>query len=231
MSVDSVASAANNPPGIPSGIYDPGATSTAMGKDDFLTLLITQLQNQDPLNPADSTEYTAQLAQFSSLEQLSNVNKNLEYMHLYQASINNAQAVSFIGKEIISLGNDVRVTDGQAESCRFELSGDAGGVVVNIYNPAGNLVKAIEQGAMDNGRQTVAWDGTDQNGNMVPDGDYTFEVMAVDPNDQKVEAVTYSAGLVEGVTFIEGRTYFLVGNQKISISDIVEVVLPDSPVT
>jgi flagellar basal-body rod modification protein FlgD len=92
-------------------------------------------------------------------------------------------------------------------------------------------VKAIEQGAMDSGRQTVAWDGTDQNGNMVPDGDYTFEVMAVDPNDQKVEAVTYSAGLVEGVTFIEGRTYFLVGNQKISISDIVEVVLPDSPVT
>lgn len=224
MSVDSVGSAANNPPGI----YDPGASSTAMGKDDFLTLLITQLQNQDPLNPADSTEYTAQLAQFSSLEQLSNVNANLEYMQLYQASINNAQAVSFIGKEILALGDEVQVTDGQAENCRFELSGDASGVVVNIYDGDGKFVKAIEQGAMNAGRQTVAWDGTDQNGNTVADGNYTFEVQAVDAADQDVAAVTYSSGLVEGVTFIEGRTYFLVGNQKIPISDIVEVIQPDA---
>jgi len=224
MTVDSVAPAANNPPGI----YDPGESSTAMGKDDFLTLLITQLQNQDPLNPADSTEYTAQLAQFSSLEQLSNVNANLEYMQLYQASINNAQAVSFIGKEIIALGDEIQVEQGQAEACRFELSGDASGVVVNIYDAGGKLVKAIEQGGMDAGRQTVAWDGTDQNGNTVADGNYTFEVMAVDAADQDVAAVTYSSGLVEGVTFIEGRTYFLVGNQKIPISDIVEVVQPDS---
>lgn len=224
MSVDAVASAANNP----AGIYDSAATSTSMGKDDFLTLLITQLQNQDPLNPADSTEYTAQLAQFSSLEQLSNVNANLEYMQLYQASINNAQAVSFIGKEIISLGNDVRVTDGQAGKCRFELAGQAAGVAVNIYDSTGNLMRAIEQGAMDGGRQSVAWDGKDQNGNTVPDGDYTFEVMALDAADQKVDALTFSAGLVEGVTFIEGLTYFLVGNQKIPISDIIEVVQPAS---
>jgi len=227
MSVDSVASAASTPPGI----YDPGASSTAMGKDDFLTLLITQLQNQDPLNPADSTEYTAQLAQFSSLEQLSNVNANLEYMQLYQASINNAQAVSFIGKEIIALGDEVRVTEGQAQSCRFELNGDASGVVVNIYDAGGKLVKTIEQGAMNAGRHNVEWDGTDQSGNAVADGDYTFEVQAVDAAGQDVEALTYSSGLVKGVTFIEGVTYFLVGNQKIPISDIVEVVQPENSET
>jgi flagellar basal-body rod modification protein FlgD len=224
MSVESVGPGANNP----AGIYDAGASSTSMGKDDFLTLLITQLQNQDPLNPADSTEYTAQLAQFSSLEQLSNVNANLEYMQLYQASINNAQAVSFIGKEIIALGDEVQVTEGQADKCRFELGGDASGVAVNIYDESGKLVKTIEQGAMDAGRQTVIWDCTDQNGNTVADGNYTFEIQAVDAADQAVEAVTYSSGLVEGVTFIEGVTYFLVGNQKIPISDIVEVVQPDS---
>ena len=224
MSVDSVGPTTNNNPGL----YDPGASSTALGKDDFLTLLLAQLQNQDPLNPADSTEYTAQLAQFSSLEQLSNVNANLEYMQLYQASINNAQAVSFIGKEIIALGDEVRVADGQAQNCRFELSGDASGVVVNIYDGNGKLVKALEQGALNAGRQTVAWDGTDQNGNTVADGNYTFEVQAVDAADQDVAAVTYSSGLVEGVTFIEGVTYFLVGNQKIPISDIVEVIQPES---
>ena len=193
--------------------------------------MITQLQNQDPLNPADSTEYTAQLAQFSSLEQLSNVNANLEYMQLYQASINNAQAVSFIGKEIIALGDDIQVTEGQAEQCRFELSGDASGVVVNIYDAGGKLVKTIEQGAMNAGRHNVEWDGTDQNGNAVADGDYTFEVQAVDAAGQDVATLTYSSGLVEGVTFIEGVTYFLIGNQKIPISDIVEVVQPKTSAT
>ena len=224
MSVDSVASATNNPPGL----YDPGATSTAMGKDDFLTLLLTQLQNQDPLNPTDSTEYTAQLAQFSSLEQLSNVNANLEYMQLYQASINNAQAVSFIGKEIISLGDDLQVKDGQPENCHFELGADASGVDVNIYDSAGHLVRTIEQGAMQAGRQTVTWDGIDQNGNAVPDGDYTFEIVARDAAGQEVDSVTFSSGLVEGVSFIEGMTYFLIGNQKVPISDIIEVLQPDS---
>ena len=74
--------------------------SNVMGKDDFLNLLITQLQNQDPLNPTDSTEFTAQLAQFSSLEQLGNVNENLTELKHFQASINNSQAVALIGKAI-----------------------------------------------------------------------------------------------------------------------------------
>lgn len=197
--------------------------STVLGKDDFLTLLITQLQNQNPLDPTDSVEYTAQLAQFSSLEQLSNVNQNLEYLQMFQASINNAQAVSFIGKEITALGDGIQVTDGVAEACEFKLSADASGVTINIYNEAGNLVKTIEEGSMDAGRQTVQWDATDQNGNQLADGDYTFEVMAVDADEQAVEAITYSTGIVSGVTFIDGTTYFMVENQKIPIADIIEV--------
>lgn len=220
------------PVGVPTnpsaGLYDP--SSTDLGKDDFLTLLLTQLQNQDPLNPTDSTEYTAQLAQFSSLEQLTNINQNLEYLQLFQASINNAQAVSFIGKEILALGDGVPVTDGAAADCHFELAADASGAVVNIYDSAGNFVKAIEEGAMNAGRQSVVWDGTDQHGNLVADGNYTFEVMAVDANGQDVQAITYTAGLVDGVSFIDGTTYFLIGDQKIPIADIIEVVQPEPPV-
>ena len=217
MDVAPVNAANNNNPGL----YD--NTSTMLGKDDFLTLLLTQLQNQDPLNPTDSVEYTAQLAQFSSLEQLSNVNQNLEYLQMFQASINNAQAVSFIGKEITALGDGIQVTDGVAEACEFKLAADASGVTINIYNEAGNLVKTIEEGSMDAGRQTVQWDATDQNGNPLADGDYTFEVMAVDADEQAVEAITYSTGIVSGVTFIDGTTYFMVENQKIPIADIIEV--------
>jgi flagellar basal-body rod modification protein FlgD len=204
-----------------SGLYD--NTSTILGKDDFLTLLITQLQNQDPLDPTDSVEYTAQLAQFSSLEQLSNVNQNLEYLQMYQASINNAQAVSFIGKAVTALGNDIQISEGSAEACEFHLAADASGVTINIYNEAGDLVKTIEEGSMDGGRQSVQWDGTDQNGNPMTDGDYTFEVMAVDADELEVEAITYSTGIVSGVSFSEGTTYFMVDDQEIPIADIIEV--------
>ncbi len=76
------------------------ASAEILGKDDFLNLLVTQLQHQDPLNPAESTEFTAQLAQFSSLEQLNNINDNLKNMELFQTSVTNSQAVSYIGKEI-----------------------------------------------------------------------------------------------------------------------------------
>ncbi|MBU8911758.1 MAG: flagellar hook assembly protein FlgD, partial [Desulfobacterales bacterium] len=75
-------------------------TSSTMGKDDFLKMMIAQLQHQDPLNPLDGTDFTAQLAQFSSLEQLSNMNTQLETLGLYQSSLNNAQSISLIGKEI-----------------------------------------------------------------------------------------------------------------------------------
>jgi flagellar basal-body rod modification protein FlgD len=222
MTVDPVSPLVNTT----TALYDNG--SDILGKDDFLTLLITQLQHQDPLNPTDSTEYTAQLAQFSSLEQLSNVNQNLEYLQLYQASINNAQAVSFIGKQIMALGNAIEVDQGAADGCEFDLTADAAGVTVNIYDEGGDLVKTIEAGAMDAGRQTVQWDGTDQNGNPVADGNYTFEVMAVDADDQHVEAVTYTSGVVSGVTFSQGTTYFIMKNQRIAIGDIVEVVQPDA---
>jgi len=218
MSIDPL----NALPSSSNGLYE--TESTTLGKDDFLTLLITQLQNQDPLNPTDSVEYTAQLAQFSSLEQLSNVNQNLEYLQLYQASINNAQAVSFIGKQVLAQGNAIQLNDGVADNCEFELAADASGVVVNIYDQAGNFVKALEEGAMQAGRQRVAWDGTDQNGNTVADGNYTFEVMALDGNNQTVAVTPFMTGTVDGVTFREGTTYFIVADQKIPIGDIVEVV-------
>jgi flagellar basal-body rod modification protein FlgD len=210
----------------PTGNYNTGLydnTSDILGKDDFLTLLITQLKNQDPLNPTESTEYTAQLAQFSSLEQLSNVNQNLEYLQMFQASINNAQAVSFVGKEITALGNTIQVVDGVAGTCQFELTRDATKVVVNIYNANGDLVKTIEAGDMNSGKQLVAWDGLDSEGNPVEDGNFTFEILAEDTDGENIEAITYFSGIVEGVKFEDGTTYFMVENQKIPIADVIEV--------
>ena len=196
---------------------------SALGKDDFLNLLVAQLQNQDPLNPMDSTAFTSQLAEFSSLEQLSNVNENLEYLQMYQASINNAQAVSFIGKNIDALGNSIQLESDENEDIHFELKQDSSSVVINIYDEAGSLVKYIENGPMGEGKQRVEWDGTDNGGNTIPEGIYKFEVMAVDANGDKVQTATFINDRVTGVTFNNGVTYLLAGGMKIPIGDVIEV--------
>lgn len=199
-------------------------TSTTLGKDAFLTLLITQLQHQDPLNPADSTEFTAQLAQFSSLEQLSNINENLEALQDYQASTNNAQAVAFIGKEIVSKGNHLEVKAGQAPACEFALSAAAKNVAVSIYDANGDFVADMQSSNLSAGKQSLAWNGKDRNGNTVGDGSYTFEVQATAASGAETPTVTtYSKGTVTGITFEDGVTYLKVGSGKIAIGDVTQV--------
>ena len=204
------------------------AQQPVLGKEDFLHLLITQLQNQDPLNPTDHTEFTAQLAQFSSLEQLSNVNDNLEQLQNFQASTNNSQAVSLLGKEITANGNFLRLSDGEPIGCDFSLGRDAAAVVVNIYDSTGEFVKAFESEDLSSGRHTLVWDGTDRNGNPAKDGNYTFEILAADTNGKNVNVTAFFTGTVNTVTF-ENNTPFLISEgQKIALGDVIQVATPEN---
>jgi flagellar basal-body rod modification protein FlgD len=197
--------------------------SKSLDKDAFLRLLTTQLQHQDPLNPADSTEFSAQLAQFSSLEQLSNVNATLNTLMLYQASINNAQAVGFIGKDIVANGKSIEMKGGQPVSCDYELPAAAKRVVVTIYDATGNFVRDYEKTVLAAGKQSLTWDGKNRNGNTVADGAYTFEVQAVDQKGAKLDVTTFSKGTVTGVTFEGGVTYLITGRNKTAIGDVTQV--------
>jgi len=200
--------------------------SNVLGKDDFLNLLITQLQNQDPLNPTDSVEFTAQLAQFSSLEQLGNVNENLVELKNFQASINNSQAVSLIGKTITANGNFIHLTGDGPVNCDFSLDDDAALVVVNIYDSTGEYVTAFEGNNLTAGPNTLYWNGMDKNGNRVADGNYTFEILAADANGRDVGATTYFTGTVDKVTFENNASFLSAGNQKIALADVIQVAIP-----
>jgi flagellar basal-body rod modification protein FlgD len=199
-----------------------------LGKDDFLHLLITQLQNQDPLNPTDHTEFTAQLAQFSSLEQLNNVNDNLEQLQNFQASTNNSQAVSLLGKEITTNGNFLQLTEGEPIGCDFSLARDAAEVVVSIYDSTGEFVKEFTEKTLPAGRQTLEWDGTDKSGNLAKAGNYTFKIQAIDANDQKVKVTTFFTGTVDTVTFENNTPFLISGEQKIALGDVIQVASPDN---
>jgi len=199
-------------------------TNETMGKDEFLNLLVTQLQNQDPLNPMDSTAFTAQLAEFSALEQLHNVNTNLETLQVSQAGIENSQAVAYIGKQILASGDTVQMVGGEAGDVHFTLGGDAAATYINIYNAYGQYVRGVEGGGLPAGDHAVHWDGTDNNGNLMADGVYTFEVLAVDRADQMIPVGTYTTGQVRGVTFQNGAAYLLTENQEVPLGSILQIL-------
>ena len=194
-----------------------------LGKNDFLNLLVTQLQHQDPLNPAESTEFTAQLAQFSSLEQLNNINDNLKNMELFQTSMTNSQAVSYIGKEIAAKGNVVQLEDGRTPECRFELENSAELAVISVYDSSGGFVKSFETGPLDSGRQSAAWDGTDRNGSPVAPGLYRFEVQAVGADTQSISVTPLVNAVVTGVSFKDQTASLITDLQTIAIDDVIAV--------
>jgi flagellar basal-body rod modification protein FlgD len=194
-----------------------------LGKDDFLNMLIAQLQHQDPLNPADSTEFTAQLAQFSSLEQLSNIHESLENMEQFQASLTHTQAVSYIGKEITATGNGLLLEDGQPATCRFELDANAGMSAVSIYDATGGFVSSFETGPLGAGRQSAAWNGLDFNGNPMPPGVYKFEIQAIDNANQNVSVTPLMSAPVTGISLKDNTAHLITALGTVSIDDVIDI--------
>lgn len=187
---------------------DPYATPVADNKDDigkeaFLMLLVEQLKNQDPLEPMDGTDFTAQLAQFSSLEQQTSMNDNLKLLQDYSATLNRLSALDMIGKAVEYDGHgsgSVAVNgDGQPIALNFELLDNAQNVVIDIYNDAGGRVATLELGYHDLGSQSFNWNGKDADGNAFPEGKYSFEIVARDEQNNLVATMVNGGGEVQGV--------------------------------
>jgi flagellar basal-body rod modification protein FlgD len=199
------------------------SNGTSMGKDDFLKLLVTQLQKQDPLSPMDSTAFTAQLAQFSSLEELQNINETLGGVGNSQQVLTNSQAVDFIGKKIQALGDKLELSQDGPIPVEFNLAQDAAGVYVKIYNNYGEFVQDIEAGPMGAGQQRLEWNGLDHLDQQAPAGTYRYEVLAVDAEGNTVSAKTFTTGAVSGVFYKQGLAYLLTADQEIPLGDVVQV--------
>ncbi len=197
--------------------------NSVMGKDDFLTLLVAQLQHQDPLNPAESTEFTAQLAQFSSLEQLQNIESTLSGFEVYQSTLNNIQSSKFIGKTVTATGSMFGVNGGNPDPIRFDLVNDADSVYIQVYDKFGGFVTDIQAGARQAGEQQVAWDGRDSNGAAVADGSYTFTVMAMNTDGAIVSSNSYTTGIVTGVDYKTGATNLLINDREVPISSVIRI--------
>ncbi len=199
-----------------------------LGQTDFLTLLVAQLKNQDPMNPLDNADFTAQMAQFSSLEQLMNINENLEILTTSANATNAAQAMNLIGKEVKAEGNSIHVKNGVASDIAFELPQTAIKVYINIEDVNGNVVRTIEKDSMSAGPQNVSWDGRNEFGSPLEDGLYTYTVVAKDVDGNTLDVATFTRGIVNAVSFENGVGYIHIGDLKYMLSEVLEVSEPKS---
>lgn len=201
---------------------------STLGKDDFMKLMLSQLKYQDPLNPMEGTEFSAQLAQFSSLEQLTNMNDQLENsinanFQLAQ-SVNNTMAATLIGKEV-RLGGDNLTYNGQEDvKIGYNLPSDSKSVKISIYDGYGNIVKTIETSGENSGDHSLSWDFTNNDGKKVLEGDYTYKIEAKSLGGEDLSVNAYKFGTIDAVKFTEQGTKVVINKVEYQLSDISEIV-------
>ncbi len=206
------------------GSPTPGPTgNNTLGKDDFLRLLIAQLEAQDPLEPMDAQDFSAQLAQFSTLEQITNVNDNLKDIKTFEQALSNSSALGLIGRQVDAPGDTLNLASGQPATLRYVLGAQASQVRVEIFDVSGRLINTLTLGEQGAGAQLAAWTGSDSSGNPVPSGAYTFRVSAEDGNGAPVSAVTLSQGLVSDVLFDNGQAFAKVNGAIVPVNEIIRV--------
>ncbi len=189
--------------------------------DAFLMLLTTQLKNQDPLSPLESTEFVTQLVQFSAVEQAIHQRQSLENLVNLQLAWQATNAVGYIGKTIDVSGENVFLKDGAAE-IKYTLDEDAGKSTITIRDVGGNVVRELP-GDRTKGPHILTWDGRDNDGVALPDGQYSISIAATKGQDIAVGATTTYSGVVTAIDSSGGQVLLRVGNARIPIGDVTSV--------
>jgi flagellar basal-body rod modification protein FlgD len=194
-----------------------------MNKDDFLTLFVTQLKNQDPMNPMDGTQFIGQLAQLTQVEQAYNTNSNLEKLISMMNDSSAMSAVSYIGQEVTAAGSEVALTSGGEAKISYVVPKTAQQVVVDIKDSSGSTVRTLTQGQTAAGTASLVWDGKNEAGTALPSGTYTFAVKGVDSSGNTFTCDSRTGGKVDGVSFAGSSPVLKVGGLEIPFSSLLSV--------
>lgn len=193
-----------------------------LGRNAFLTMLVAQLKHQDPLNPMQGSDFSAQLAQFSSLEQLFNVNDNLETIKQSFSKGNEGSLLDYIGKEVLSKDNTFALKDGKILGANYNLD-SSGSIVIRITDNDGFPIAELPMGSMEPGIHSLKWDGKGANGQKLEDGTFKYEVMRLNANGTYDAVDTGISGKITGVTFEQGAPYLLMGDRLVTPESIVKI--------
>ena len=193
------------------------AGGPTLGKQDFLKLLITQLRNQDPLNPLDQNEFLAQTAQFTSLENLQNISTQLAEMKALSQGQALTQGASLLGKTAAASGRDVTLGTSPVE---LEFSVQApGNVQLDILDPQGGVLRRLSTSVETTGDFTVTWDGFSTTGESVAPGTYHYRVVP-----QGTAAAVAAQGTLSGMTpTANGSVIYHLGDAIVRAEDLITV--------
>ena len=234
MSVSSVAGEVLSKPSSSASMASSSVTTASSGtaqgttkespKETFMKLLVAQLEHQNPLSPMDNMQFTQQLAQFTSLEELQSMNANLSALMQAQTTTNGLQAATLIGKHVQAQANTTHVPkQGEAPPFQYTLAADSANVQINVLDQAGNTTRTINAQKQKAGPQTLTWDGKDTLGKPLPAGDYHFQVTATDKAGNPVAVEELLQGTVEGVTYDGNHPYLIVGGNRVELSALTNI--------
>lgn len=200
----------------------------SLGKNDFLKLLIAQIQNQNPLDPASNTEFIAQLAQFSTLEKLTTMNlsleKSLEFNKSVTESINNSMMVNFIGKTVTAESGDFLYDGLSSVELKFDLDFDISHGRIEIMGTDEIVIRSMPLDSMDKGLRSVTWEGLTSHGVQAKEGDYTYNVTVYDMVQNEHDASPVFTGVVEGITYKDGTTHLDIDGMLVPFDKITHII-------
>ncbi len=191
-----------------------------VSKLDFMTLLVAQIQNQDPMSPMDNSEFTAQMTQFTMLEELETLNSKMDANILMSQSLNNTAMLGLVGRDVTVDGNYLTVSDGEVSKNIISCEGP-GTAEVNVLDESGNVVATFSK-VVSTGANDISWDGLDEDGEALPDGSYSLEA-SVTNGDVDVSFGMMSTGSVDSLRYEDGVAVVTVNGQEYYVSEIYEV--------
>jgi len=204
-----------------------GAQGSVLGENDFLKILVTQLQNQDPLNPMDGTAFVAQLAQFSSLEQLIQMNTKVDQQTNASgqaaAASQAALAASLIGRSVEAASDQVQIGDGATQSLTADIGGNGGAATLEILDAGGKVLSTRDLGAIQGGRQTLTWSNDVGGVPEVQPGVYTCKLTVTASDGSSQTVTTYASGTVDGVDMTSNGIVLRIGKISVPLGAVVTI--------
>jgi flagellar basal-body rod modification protein FlgD len=223
MTTTSIASSASTANSTAQAAGLDGAQSLAGNFDTFLQLLTTQLQNQNPLDPLDTNQFTQQLVEFASVEQQVNTNSNLQTLISLQQTTEATSALELVGAKVTISGNSATLSNASNSPATWSLTTSTPATgTVTITNASGQTVYTGTT-SLSAGTQTYTWDGHGNNGVTWPDGTYTLSIKATGANGQAVTVSTQVQGVVSGVDLSQSPPSLIVGGQSVAISQVKSI--------
>jgi len=201
------------------------SSSQSLGKDEFLRLLAAQMRNQDPLNPLSNTDFLAQTAQFTSLEQLQNMNQTLQALLAKSGSASGpAAAAGLLGRTVTANGSQLQLDGQHGASLSYTLPSAAAGVALQVLDASGATVRTILLGEQGAGVQRYSFDGLSSQGERLPAGSYSYRVTALDAAGQRLSGAYTGAGQVTAIQVENGQLLLQLGGQRVPLAAVTGVL-------